>query len=183
MLPARVLDGKDVVIGSLTKGNPALLISFPSRSGLASDAMPRRARRVPPDWKHPTDVGGTSIPLYDGTRYQARVEAWQQHAARWLKGFDWNGDSQTWEPISDELRGLTFIEAQGPPPDPVEYTPQWSAAEATHWQYYEEVSKGTPLSPVFNSPEALARWIADHIPGSTWTGQVLRAFDLRRDLV
>jgi hypothetical protein len=32
----------------------------------------------------------------------------------------------------------------------------------THWQMYEEVTEGTPISPVCASPEELARWMADH---------------------
>lgn len=33
--------------------------------------------------------------------------------------------------------------------------------ECTHWQMYETCSEGTPISPVFSSPEELARWLAD----------------------
>ena len=40
--------------------------------------------------------------------------------------------------------------------------PTWSAEEQTHFQMYENTSEGTPLSPVMESCEALARWLADH---------------------
>jgi hypothetical protein len=39
--------------------------------------------------------------------------------------------------------------------------PQWTEAEATHFQMYENVTEGTPISPVMDSPEALAHWLAD----------------------
>jgi hypothetical protein len=42
--------------------------------------------------------------------------------------------------------------------------PKWPASLCTHWQMYEGVTEGTPISPVCSSPEGLARWLAD--PGS-----------------
>ena len=32
----------------------------------------------------------------------------------------------------------------------------------THYQMYETTSEGTPISPVMETPEALARWLADN---------------------
>lgn len=40
--------------------------------------------------------------------------------------------------------------------------PPWPEAERTHWQMYENTSAGTPLSPPCETPEALAKWLADH---------------------
>jgi hypothetical protein len=40
--------------------------------------------------------------------------------------------------------------------------PQWPEEERTHWQMYEDTSEGTPISPVMESPEALARWLVDN---------------------
>jgi hypothetical protein len=40
--------------------------------------------------------------------------------------------------------------------------PQWKPGEATCFQMYENVTEGTPLSPVMDSPEALAQWLADN---------------------
>lgn len=40
--------------------------------------------------------------------------------------------------------------------------PQWPEEERTHWQMYETVTEGTPISPVCDSPESLARWLADN---------------------
>ena len=40
--------------------------------------------------------------------------------------------------------------------------PDWPEAERTHYQMYESVTEGTPISPVMKSPETLARWLADN---------------------
>ena len=37
-----------------------------------------------------------------------------------------------------------------------------SPEERTHFQYYETVSEGTPVSPIFQSRETLERWFAEH---------------------
>jgi hypothetical protein len=41
----------------------------------------------------------------------------------------------------------------------------WEATEPPEgegWQLWETVSEGSPVSPVFSTPEQLARWLADH---------------------
>jgi len=40
--------------------------------------------------------------------------------------------------------------------------PQWAPDQATHLQIYETTTEGTPISPVMQSPEQLARWLVDH---------------------
>jgi hypothetical protein len=40
--------------------------------------------------------------------------------------------------------------------------PDWPEADRTHWQMYETVSEGTPISPPMEGPEQLARWLADN---------------------
>lgn len=40
------------------------------------------------------------------------------------------------------------------------YRPEWTE-EPTHFQVYEEVTEGTPLSPVFESEEELVEWVVD----------------------
>jgi hypothetical protein len=69
---------------------------------------------------------------------------------------------------------MTFAEYAGDRPDPNDYTPPWPATQCTHWQYYEEVTEGTPLSPVFSSPEELASWMSIHDPGVSPTGRTSR---------
>ena len=40
--------------------------------------------------------------------------------------------------------------------------PAWDEAERTHYQLYNTVSEGTPLSDPCESPEALARWLVEN---------------------
>ncbi len=40
--------------------------------------------------------------------------------------------------------------------------PEWSVEERTHYQMYENTTEGTPLSPVMDSPESLAKWLVDN---------------------
>jgi len=42
------------------------------------------------------------------------------------------------------------------------YMPDWPEEERTHYIMYEDVSEGTPISPAFETPEQLARWLADN---------------------
>jgi hypothetical protein len=42
------------------------------------------------------------------------------------------------------------------------YMPTWADEERTHYQMYEDTSEGTPISPVMESPEELARWLVDN---------------------
>ncbi|MCW2195064.1 hypothetical protein AB7M45_007837 [Bradyrhizobium elkanii] len=79
---------------------------------------------------------------------------------------------------------LAYALPDAPTPYPAaSYMPAWPTAERTHWQLYETTSAGTPVSPPCPSPEALAKWLADHhteaAPGFTgteaqWLGAIKR---------
>jgi hypothetical protein len=125
--------------------------------------MAKAARRVPPDWTHPKDEIGQYIPLFDGAKYERRTREWDEEAARWQEGLRRSYDDGTeWVPIEADLQGMTYTECAGDRPDAGRYMPQWPASQCTHWQMYEEVTEGTPVSPVFESPEELAFWMANH---------------------
>ena len=49
-----------------------------------------------------------------------------------------------------------------PPNYGCDVMPQWPESERTYYQMYDTVTEGTPISPVMESPEALARWLADN---------------------
>ncbi len=104
--------------------------------------MGREVRRVPMNWHHPRDERGDYIPLREG--YSSRLADWS--AERRL----WAGDT------------VSFVAYYGECPDAMDYMPEWSGEEAVGWQMYEDVTEGTPVSPVMESPEALARWLADN---------------------
>ena len=39
---------------------------------------------------------------------------------------------------------------------------EWRCGEDYGWQMWEDVSEGSPISPIFDTPEELARWLADN---------------------
>lgn len=128
--------------------------------------MSRAARRVPPTWEHPKDERGKYIPLLEGS-FAEELTEWCEQALRWLQGEKAlpHYDESTrkcrlvYEPIGDYAGSL--YDWIGEPPRDEGWMPSWPEHERTHWQMYETTSEGTPLSPVMDSPEALARWLAD----------------------
>jgi hypothetical protein len=95
--------------------------------------MGREVRRVPSDWEHPSDERGYK-PLYDHFPF-GEDEVAEGLRDGWLKG--------------------------EPPHYGVECMPDWPESLRTHYQMYETTSEGTPISPVMESPEALARWLVE----------------------
>ncbi|KVV07406.1 hypothetical protein [Burkholderia ubonensis] len=127
--------------------------------------MGREVRKVPADWRHPTDAQGHYIPLFDGATYAKRVSDWDMNAAKWAEGMrdDFNGG---WQPLDEKERAMSYADWDGERPNPEHYMPQWSGEQATHLMMYEDTTEGTPISPAFATAEALARWLADN--GASW---------------
>jgi len=96
--------------------------------------MSREVRRVPASWQHPRDDRGEYRPLL--ADYRAAQEYRNPHHE--------------------------CYDSEGVDPDPADYMPVWPESEKTHLQMYETVTEGTPLSPVMDTPEKLARWLADN---------------------
>jgi hypothetical protein len=64
----------------------------------------------------------------------------------------------------------TYAEWAGKrPEDPAMYRPDWTDEERTHYQLYETVSEGSPLSPAFATPEELVDWLVN--VGNQWDGR------------
>ncbi len=97
--------------------------------------MSREVRRVPAGWEHPKNEKGCFVPLHESFPYSE-------------------------EEIQEGLRDGWL--SNEPPNYGCDVMPQWPEAERTHYQMYESVTEGTPISPVMESPEALARWLADN---------------------
>ena len=120
--------------------------------------MGREVRRVPHDWRHPTRecphspwAGGCKVPLTPpGTCFKPLYEGnwYESRKAAWLNSLVEKGLQET-------------LECEGNPPNADDYMPVWSSDQATHYMMYEDTSEGTPISPVFATPEELARWLAD----------------------
>lgn len=126
---------------------------------------------VPPDWQHPIDE--TDPTYHDGsTRYHslfsgdlaALQREWDEQKDQWDRGFvrDYVHYPETRFKPREGDEGDSFEEYHGPRPDPADYMPQWEPEERTHYMMYETVTEGSPISPAFETPEELARWLADN---------------------
>lgn len=115
--------------------------------------MGREIRRVPKDWEHPRFKRGRRTgdfhPLYD-VDYETACKEWYTEAANFdNEGYNW------------------YHEYAGCPPDEDYYRKRkWTAEEATHYQMYETVSEGTPVTPVFATKEELVDYLVEN--GTFW---------------
>lgn len=123
--------------------------------------MGREVRRVPANWEHPKKENGEYIPLLGGN-FAERLAQWEEGKRKWDEGFreTW-GDGEKWIPRTPDENG-TYEDWDGERPVESEYMPQWPEAEKTHLQMYQNTSEGTPISPVMETPEELARWLVDN---------------------
>jgi len=123
--------------------------------------MGREIRMVPADWQHPKNERGHYIPLMDG--FNKRLADWDEENGKWQQGLrrDWS-DGNKWVPIDADQISTPFEDWDGPRPKQEDYMPDWPAEQRTHLCMYEDCSEGTPISPVFATPEECARWLADN---------------------
>jgi hypothetical protein len=134
--------------------------------------MGREVRRVPKDWQHPQKerdfshpaVKPAYIPLLAGS-FEQDAREWQDGLALWLTGFrrDFKDEADTVPiPPDHRLDVWGWIQWSGGQPQLEDYMPDWPEAERTHLMMYEDTSEGTPISPAFETPEELARWLTDN---------------------
>lgn len=125
--------------------------------------MGREVRRVPKDWQHPKIKRFNYLKMREEAVYQPMFDRSFAEAMD-----DWYREWKKWEAgerpdyCSEENKNLPYWEWDGPPPDPAYYMPQWPEHERTHLMMYEDTTEGTPISPAFETPEELARWLADN---------------------
>lgn len=123
--------------------------------------MGREIRRVPAGWEHPRQeckhspwAGGCDEakmhggycykPLYNKT-YKDALAEYEAERAKWERG--------------------DFELSFGGPPDPDYYRPKFES-EPTHYQVYQTVSEGTPVTPVFATEEEMIDYLATK--GTFW---------------
>ena len=121
--------------------------------------MGREVRRVPASWEHPKDEEEHLIPLFGGSFKECAAQ-WDEENSQWNKGF-YRLIGDEWKPKGPDQTG-TYEEWDGARPEEHQYMPDWPEAERTHYQMYETTTEGTPISPVMETPETLARWLADN---------------------
>ena len=115
--------------------------------------MGREIRRVPSDWQHPKrkDI---YVPMYDED-YDTASQKYQDGVIAWA-----NGDKRDEE--GKLLEEKYYWQYYGNPPSLDHYRQRkWTPEEATHYQMYETVSEGTPVTPVFATLEDLADWLVN----------------------
>ena len=109
---------------------------------------------VPKDWVHPSYEGGRLIGLFDSDFKECAAD-WDKDCAEWNAG---NFPSYA----CDDSKKLSYLEWCGERPSKEDYMPTWKKEEKTHLMMYETTSEGTPISPAFETPEELARWLTDN---------------------
>lgn len=127
--------------------------------------MGREVRHVPADWEHPKDHRGGYTPLLSHS-YETALAEWLEGRSKWAEGLreNWSFDAgpKQWKAIDPEDTSMAWEEWSGDAPQFSDYMPDWPEEQRTHLQMYEDTSEGTPISPVMETPEELARWLADN---------------------
>ena len=112
--------------------------------------MSREVRRVPADWQHPKyDAEEIRDRPYLNGRFKPLLKNYARDAEDFLG-----------RAVEEGLQAA--LEYYGRAPDRDDYMPEWPEAERTHLMMYETTSEGTPISPAFETPEELARWLTDN---------------------
>lgn len=123
-----------------------------------------KLRKVPVSWEHPKNNEGNYIPLFDGS-YAEYSKRFEERKEMWNKGFKEDFDIvdkkmvEKYVPKEPENESITFEEWDGEKRLPEDYRPDWPVEEQTHFQMYEDVTEGTPVSPVCEKVEDLALWL------------------------
>ncbi len=132
--------------------------------------MGREIRRVPANWQHPQKpepnrVGMTAYqPMYDETFADA-ARKWKEEFAAWERG-----ERPDYFVGSKYDPDLQYWEWDVSPPDRAYYR-TYSDDEATWFQVYETVTEGTPVTPPFETEEALIEYLVAH---GTWSDEYAR---------
>lgn len=125
--------------------------------------MGREIRMVPKGWKHPKKYNGNFQPMFDSTV--------DDDYAEWIEEFEKfkSGElAEVAEKYNYNLKApyAAFCSWWGCPPDPEYRRPFWKEEDITHYQMYETVSEGTPVSPVFENKDQLIDYLVEN--GDYW---------------
>jgi hypothetical protein len=128
--------------------------------------MGREIRRVPPDWQHPKAL--KYVPNHDWREAGSWVETDDFQP---LYDQDYGTEAQAWLAEFDQWRSGThpeqdadipyFWDYSSPPAEERYRQRKWTAEEATHYQIYETVTEGTPVSPIFASLDDMIEWLVE----------------------
>lgn len=116
--------------------------------------MGREIRRVPKDWQHPKKDNGHYQPMHDKA-FEDACNEWYTGLQEWL-----NGENTQADEFGYPKTVAGYINCDGGTPDADYYrAEQWTEEQACCYQYYENVTEGTPLSPVFETLQQLEDWL------------------------
>lgn len=122
--------------------------------------MGREIRRVPSDWIHPKQTRriwtGQDYETVETSYYRPLYDKDYETAAQeWIAEFDqWRAGTHPHQ--SDDCR--YYWEYANTPDEETHRSRKWTDEQATHYQIYETVSEGTPVSPVFATLDELVEW-------------------------
>lgn len=120
--------------------------------------MGREIRRVPKGWEHPVDERGHFRALYDEP-FEEAAKKWLDEANLWAQG-------KHPDQADGDVKYPFYWQWSGNPPDANSYRPAFTAP-ADAYQIYETVSEGSPVSPVFETIEAMIEWMIKPIDRSS----------------
>ena len=123
--------------------------------------MGRDLRMVPKGWEHPrytvydapfSTLVGQYRPCHDSTLEEAQAK-WDREREQWKQGV--HRDQIEFADVVSKF-GRTYVEWAGERPtgEYDTYRPAFES-EPNHYQIYENVTEGTPVSPIFESREEL----------------------------
>jgi hypothetical protein len=136
--------------------------------------MSREVRRVPADWQHPrwahdelvtsqAHLAGRYQPCVDAD-YESACREWYADAALWCRG---EHPDQQKQPRPSYLANYRWYhEWHAPPHRKCHRERAWTPEEATHYQVYETVTEGTPITPVFATLEEMVEHLVRY--GTDW---------------
>jgi hypothetical protein len=102
--------------------------------------MSREVRKVPENWEHPKNESSRL--------FSPLLEGYKNSAIEFMRIANKEG-------LQEAIDYMGFV-------DKGDYMPDWGEDEKTHFMMYESTTEGTPISPAFETPEELARWLVNN---------------------
>lgn len=115
--------------------------------------MGREIRKVPMGWEHPKNSRGEFIPLHD-EEFETAARRWMDACIAWDQGT--HKDLVDGRTTKEEVPYFWLWDAE--PPRSERYRLKWNE-EPSCFQIYENVSEGTPVSPVFETEAEMREWL------------------------
>ena len=126
--------------------------------------MGREVRKVPKNYKHPTNSEGSYMPQCEEA-YEEAVKNWVQRRQKWIEGYREKIIDKEWQWVKNDKEDVYnkyFEDYEREYPNSRYYMQQFLEKEKTHYMMFETCSEGTPLSPACATKKELAQWLADN---------------------